>query len=199
MGREACSTTNRQEEIGKMPEVFIISGVSGSGKSTISDMLLERHTDLDRAITVTSRVPRPGELFGYHYFFVDQERFQWLLETDQLLEHTTVYTNDRYGTLKYAVEHIQKQGKHVLFVIDIKGVEQITEHIPNAKVIFLTAPDEEEQRTRLIRRGTLGDDLNARVAKAQSELERAKEMNIRIVVNDEVTRALEEIERIFFA
>lgn len=180
------------------PSIYIISGISGSGKSTISDLLIERHPKLSRAITATSRTPRPGELFGYHYFFVDRERFEWLKETDQLLEYTAPFTGHLYGTLRYAVDQILKQGGAVLFVVDIHGVESITKHFPNARTVFLQAPSEDEQRIRLERRGTVGDELTARIKLARDEHQKAGQLGIKVVVNDVLEEALAQVESIFF-
>ena len=177
--------------------VYIIAGISGSGKSTISDRILEEYPTIRRSIAVTSRKPREGELFGSHYYFVDHERFQWLIATKQLLEHTHIYTNDYYGTLKLSVDQLFERGCDVLFVIDTKGVEQIKHYFPQAKAIFLKAPNDEEQRNRLERRGTTGDDLKIRVEKANEELEAAKALGLSVIINDDLEKAIKEVKKAF--
>lgn len=177
---------------------FIISGVSGSGKSTISDRLISEHDNLRRATALTTRFPREGERFGVHYFFVSLEIFQWLNETSQLLEYTQVYGDTFYGTLRFAVESLLDHNHDVLFVCDNRGVNQILEYFPKSKIAYLAAPSEEEQRTRLIRRGTFGEDLEIRVSKAREEMEQAKENGWPIIVNDELGVAMGEVTKLFF-
>ncbi|MEI6477958.1 MAG: guanylate kinase [bacterium] len=179
--------------------IYILSGISGSGKSTISDLLIERHPNIARSITLTTRKPREGELFGFHYYFTSPEIFSWLQETNQLLEFTQVYGDTFYGTLKVSVEKLITAGRDVLFVVDSRGVDQVTEHFPNARSLFLKAPSDDEQRKRLEGRGTTGNDLEIRVAKAHEELIWAEKKGLPVVVNDSLHVALSEVERIFFA
>jgi guanylate kinase len=174
--------------------IYVLSGVSGSGKSTISDALIARHPSMRRAVTVTTRSPRQGERYAYHYFFVSQELFSWLVETEQLLEHTEVYNGHRYGTLRYSVEQIIAANQDVLFVVDSKGVEQICAIYPNACSVFLEAPSEDEQRIRLEQRGTVGKDLDDRTAKAAAEHEWAVKRGMTIVINDVLEDAIRETE-----
>jgi guanylate kinase len=177
--------------------VFVISGVSGSGKSTVSDYLTDKYHDITRSIAVTTRKPREGEMFASHYFFVDKDRFQWLIDTHQLLEYTIVYNDHYYGTLNLSVEQALERGRHVLFVVDNYGAEQISSKMPNAKVVYLMAPSEDEQRIRLETRGTTGPELDERIAKARMELAHAREMNWTVVVNDVREKTFAEIEQVF--
>jgi len=177
---------------------FILSGVSGSGKSTISDRLIAEHENLRRSITLTTRKPRAGERFGVHYFFVSPEIFKWLDETGQLLEHTQVYGDTFYGTLKLSVDTLLEHGHDVLFIVDNRGVNQIKEHFPSSKVAYLRAPNDDVQRERLMSRGTVGEDLEMRVAKAHEELKMAEEHNWPIIVNDELEQAMREVQALFF-
>jgi guanylate kinase len=180
-----------------MAKILIIDGYSGSGKSTVSDALMTRYPSIIRAVAVTTRLPRAGERYGYHYYFVDNERFDWLNETEQLLEHTTMYGNHRYGTLKISVEQALERGKDVLFVCNFEGVQQIQKHYPDAKALFLAAPDEEELRIRLLRRGTMGTDLEERIEVATKGLAVAKKNHMQIVVNDVFEDAMKEVEQYF--
>ena len=178
-------------------QIFIICGVSGSGKSTISDAIMDRHPNVVRAVAVTTRFPREGESYAYHYYFVDQERFQWLVDTNQLLEYTVVYHNQSYGTLKLAVDQALERGHDVLFVVDSVGVEQIEKFYPNARSVFLKAPSDEEQRKRLTTRGTVGEDLEDRITKAHAEQQWAESRGMNIIVNDVVEETIEATERVF--
>jgi len=178
---------------------YIISGISGSGKSTISDRLTGENPNLSRAVTLSTRVPREGERFGVHYFFVTPDLFLWLLDTDQILEYTRVYGYTFYGTLRHSVESMLEAGKDVLFVVDSRGVAQIRKVYPDSPAVFLRAPSDDEQRTRLLARGTKGEDLEIRVAKAHEELEWAEQNHIPVVVNDDLEVALKEVKEVLFA
>lgn len=180
-------------------KALIIAGVSGSGKSTVSDRIMKGHSEIVRSIAITTRTPRPGEQFGVHYFFANQELFSWLIQSDQILEYTQVYQGDYYGTLKLTVDKALAEGKTLLFVVDSKGVEQITQYIPEARVVFLKAPDEAEQRRRLEKRGTIGQELEIRVGKAKEELAWAEHRGLPIIINDELERTVADIEAIFFS
>ncbi len=152
-----------------------------------------------RSIALSTRIPREGEEFGKHYYFVSTDLFLWLLDTNQLLEYTRVYGYTFYGTLRLSVQQLLEAGKDVLFVVDSRGVEQISEHLPNSKSIFLKAPSDDEQRIRLERRGTKGEDLQIRIEKAHEELEWANAHNVPVVVNDILEEAVQQVESIFFS
>ncbi len=177
-------------------KVLIIAGVSGSGKSTVSDAIMARHPNVVRAVSVTTRLPREGERYAYHYYFVDKIRFAWLIDSKQLLEHTAIY-GDQYGTLLLSVEQALENGKDVLFVVDIEGVRQIKKAYSNACSVFLAAPSEEEQRVRLEGRGTTGKDLDLRVKEAQKELNWAKKEGMEIVINEVAEEAIRQVEKLF--
>ncbi len=181
----------------KPGRIFIVAGISGSGKGTVSDKLIERHKNLVRPISVTSRTPRPGERFAAHYYFVDKTIFEWLIETEQLLEHTTVWMSHYYGSLRLSVEQSLKEGSDVLFEVNTHGIEQITAVFPTTKTVFIQAPSEAEQRIRLELRGTVGAEQDERVQGAKSELEWAEAHKLHIVTNDDLGRTLEEIEAYF--
>ncbi len=176
--------------------IYIISGISGSGKSTISDALIKRHSSIGRPVTLTTRTPRDGEHFGVHYFFITAETFLWLIDTEQILEYTRVYGFTFYGTLRQSVTTLLEAGQDVLFVVDSRGVEQIQAIYPDSRVVFLAAPSDEEQRERLSRRGTKGEDLEIRVEKAHEEMKWAEEHQIPVVINDTLEEAIAEVERV---
>jgi len=176
--------------------IFIVGGISGSGKGTVCDKLVERHGFV-RPVSITTRKPREGERFAAHYYFVNDELFQWLADTEQLLEHTLVWSGHHYGSLRLSVEQSLEQGRSVLFEVNIHGIKQITAIFPQTKVIFLQAPSEAEQRLRLELRGTVGEEQDERVAGAAAELEKAEALGLKIVTNSDLSQTLEEIEGIF--
>jgi guanylate kinase len=178
------------------PDIFIVGGISGSGKGTVCSKLVERH-GLVRPISVITRDPRAGERFADHYFFVSKELFQWMVDTNQLLEHTEVWAGHHYGSLTFSVEQSLERGKGVLFEVNTHGIEQITKAMPEAKVVFIQAPSEAEQRLRLELRGTIGKEQDERVAGAATELAWAKAHNLKIITNSDLGQTLEEIEALF--
>ena len=178
------------------PGIYVIGGISGSGKGTVCEKLVNMF-GLVRPISVTTRKPREGERFADHYFFVDKSLFNWLIETNQLLEHTEVWAGHHYGSLKLSVEQSLQAGKSVLFELNTHGIEQITKIFPETKVIFIQAPSEQEQRLRLELRGTVGAEQDERVAGAKSELEWAKVHKLNIVTNADLEETLKEISSYF--
>jgi guanylate kinase len=177
--------------------ILIVAGISGSGKGTVCDKLIERHPGkLVRVISVTTRTPRPGDRFADHYFFVSKELFEWLIETGQLLEYTTVWVNHYYGSLLLSVEQSLAQGKDVLFEVNIEGIDAIKERYPDTKVVYIKAPSESEQRLRLELRGTVGEEQDERVKGAATELAKAEARSIPIIVNDDLAVTLKEVEKV---
>src|SRR6187401_330979 len=107
---EVCST----------PLLIVISAPSGGGKTTLCDRLLAGSANMTRAITCTTRAPRPGEKDGVDYYFLDANTFLRRVQAGHFLEHATVYSNS-YGTLRSEVLDKLRQGKDVLLNIDVQG------------------------------------------------------------------------------
>jgi len=182
----------------KRGNVFIVAGISGSGKGTVCNKLIEEYPGFFiRPVSVTTRKPRPGDRFADHYFFVNQEIFDWLVETNQLLEHTKVWGDDYYGSLTLSVEHALTAGRNVLFEVNNHGIDQIRALIPETKVVYITAPSEVEQRLRLELRGTVGAEQDIRVGGAKKELALAKKQGLPIIVNSDLDETISEVKRIF--
>lgn len=120
-------------------KLFIISGPSGVGKDTICDEILKRNPDLHRPITYTTRSPRPSEKPGHHYHFVSQEEFKKMIKEKKLIEWAKVYGN-YYGARKEDIEKALREGKIILFDIDVQGALHYKKIFPEAILIFLKAP-----------------------------------------------------------
>src|SRR6266702_5961006 len=106
--------------------MFVLSSPSGAGKTTLSRMLLEREPGLKMSVSATTRSPRPGEVDGRDYFFVDKQKFETMVEQGELLEWATVFDN-LYGTPRAPVEAALSAGQDVLFDIDWQGTQQLRE------------------------------------------------------------------------
>ena len=151
----------------KKGKTFIISGPSGVGKSTVLSALLERRPNVYFSVSATTRDPRPGELDGIHYHFMDVDSFRKWIAMDQFLEYAE-YVGNFYGTPKRFVDEAMDQGKDVILDIEVQGAIQVTSKRPDAVRIFIAPPSWIELERRLTERGTDSKD------KIQKRLLRAK-------------------------
>lgn len=170
----------------------MISGPSGVGKGTVVRALLEARSSLRFAVSYTTRAPRPGEIDGVHYRFVDDETFGAIADAGGFLEWAEIFGH-RSGTPAADVEEARAAGADVLLEVDIQGARSVKGKVPDAVLIFLQPPSEEELERRLRERGTeSGEELELRLSEAKRELAAAPEFD-HVVVNDQVDRAVEEV------
>ena len=177
-----------------MGKLIIFSAPSGSGKSTIINRLMQRpELHLAFSISCTSRAPRGTEKNGVEYFFLSPEEFRQRIANDEFLEYEEVYTDRFYGTLKQQVETQAARGENVVFDVDVKGGCNIKQFYGDrALSIFIQPPSIEELRKRLTGRATDAPEvIEQRIARAEFELSFAPKFD-RIVVNDDLDRAVEE-------
>ena len=173
--------------------VYIISAPSGCGKGTVlAAVFAQLKKPYYFSISVTTRAPRPGEQEGVQYFFVSREKFQTMVERDELLEYAE-YVGNQYGTPRAPVIENVAAGKNVFLEIEIKGFQQIKKKLPEAISIFIAPPSIEELERRLRGRSTETEEkLRGRLEKAKKEMHEAALFDY-IVVNDQVERAAGEI------
>ena len=172
-------------------KLIILSGPSGSGKSTVVFKAIEWRSDICFSTSVTTRKPRSGEVDGREYFFVDQARFDEMVANNELLEHATYVTNS-YGTPRSYVESQLEKGFNVILDIEIQGARQVHEKMPDAVTVFIMPPSMEELRNRLEKRGTdTPDAIDARIRRAQQEIEEADFYDYLIINQDAETAARE--------
>lgn len=179
-------------------KLIVISGPSGAGKSTVVFKAIEDRNDMRFSISVTTRKPRPNEVDGREYFFVDLDRFKEMVENDELLEHA-VYVANSYGTPRAYVEQQLDAGMNVLLDIEVQGARQVHEKMPEAVMIFIIPPSIEELKRRLEGRGTdTARAIEARLIRARQEYAEADFYDY-IIINDDAEKAAKELSSIITA
>lgn len=172
--------------------LFVLSGPSGAGKGTLVKQVLQQVPDAWVSVSATTRQPRPGEVDGKDYYFLDQAHFDELVSQGGFLECAHVHGNS-YGTLRSRVQERIDRGSQVILEIDVQGAFQVKKAMPEAHLIFIEPPSLEELERRLRGRGTETEEvICSRMKTAEVELARKMEYDVQ-VVNDELERATEEL------
>ena len=178
--------------------VFVITGTSGEGKSTLAKHLVQRLPELELAVSATTRPRRPGEEDGRDYHFLSAEEFDRRLEAGEFLEWVELPWGEGYrsGTLWSELDRITSGGHSPLLEIETGGALAVRDRVPAAVTIFVTAPSKEELERRLRSRATESEgEIEERLDIAQRQLALEKEFQ-HTIVNDVLERALDELEGI---
>jgi guanylate kinase len=175
--------------------LFVVSGPSGVGKTTVVEELIRRKTlELRRAVTATTRKIRPGETKDVSYHFWTRDEFEQAIRDNRMLEHAEVFGTEYYGT---PLSEIQQRGNEigVILVIDVQGAANVRKTCgPDCLSVFIEPPSFEELEKRLRGRGDVAEDKIARrLETARQEMARACEFDHRIV-NRELAQAVQELE-----
>ena len=176
---------------------IILSAPSGSGKTTVVRHLLAAGLNLSFSVSACSRPPRPGEVDGKDYHFITAEEFLNRITKNEFVEWEEVYPGHYYGTLKSELEWIWSQHKHVIFDVDVAGGMNLKKTFgANALAVFVQAPSMEVLEKRLRQRSTdPEEDIHARIAKAESEMQYAERFD-KIIINDRLEDTLKKAEEI---
>jgi guanylate kinase len=171
----------------------VLAGPTAVGKGTVSADVRARYPEVWLSISATTRPPRPGEIDGVHYRFVDDTTFDAMIEHGEFLEWAVVHGRHRYGTPRGPVLERLAEGRPALLEIDLDGARQVRAAMPDARFVFLAPPSIEELVRRLVGRGTEDAEERARrLATAEVEMAAAPEFD-HVIVNDEVHRATDEL------
>jgi guanylate kinase len=163
------------------------------GKGTVSADIRARYPEVWLSVSATTRAPRPGEVNGQHYHFVDDATFDLMVAEGELLEWAVVHGRHRYGTPRRAVQEALEAGRPTLLEIDLQGARQVKATMPGALFVFLAPPSWEELVRRLIGRGTeSAEERERRLVTARQELAAEPEFDV-TVVNSDVHRATDEL------
>lgn len=172
-------------------KLIVISGASGVGKGTVLKLMMEQRGDLSFSVSATTRPPRPDEVDGKHYFFVTPERFREMIRRDAFLEYDR-HNEYYYGTPRAQIDEKREKG-HVLLDIEPNGAKMVRASAPDAVLIFIMPPSEEELERRLRGRGdTPEDQIQLRLERAKWEMEQ-RDWYDHVVVNDDAQRCAKEI------
>jgi guanylate kinase len=174
------------------PRLTVLSGPSGVGKSSVLAELRAQQPDVYFSVSVTTRKPRPGEVDGVHYHFVDGPAFQLMVDEGALLEHAE-FAGNRYGTPRAPVEAALASGRPALLEIELQGARQVRRAMPEAQLVMLAPPSWEDLVGRLTGRGTEDPAVvAARLEIAREELAAEKEFD-EVVVNADVRSAAADL------
>jgi guanylate kinase len=195
----ATSASSVSGGIARRGIMLVLSSPSGAGKTTLSRLLLEKDSSITLSVSVTTRKPRPGEIDGKDYHFIDRVRFDAMVAQGELLEWAEVFGN-RYGTPRAGVEQALGRGRDVLFDIDWQGTQQLREKGRADLVsVFVLPPSGRDLEARLRTRAQDSDAvIRDRMAKATGEMSHWAEYDY-VVINREVPAAFAEVRAILAA
>jgi guanylate kinase len=188
------SSAAAPEAAGHRPSrLTVLAGPTAVGKGTVAAQVRATHPEVWLSVSVTTRAPRPGEVDGVHYHFVDEAAFDLMIQRGDLLEWAVVHGAARYGTPKVPVDDALAAGRLALLEIDLQGARQVRESMPDAFFVFLKPPSWEELVRRLVGRGTETEaERTRRLETAVAELAAEPEFDATIV-NADVSVAAEEL------
>ena len=178
--------------------LVVVSGFSGAGKGTIMKNLTQKYDNYALSISATTRAARPGEEEGNSYFFVSKDRFEEMIDRDELVEYAK-YVDNYYGTPRKFVEDCLNEGKDVILEIEIQGALKIKKKFPDSLLIFMAPPSAEELRARLIGRNTEDEaTVNKRLSRAIVEAEGVEAYDY-ILVNADIDTCTEKLHNLIRA
>ena len=175
--------------------VFVVSGPSGAGKGTLIRGVMKYFPTLDVAISATTRAARSGEVHGREYWFLTHEEFDQHVANGDFLEHVD-FAGNRYGTLYSEIDRLHELGHHVILELELNGALAVEAGDPSSTLLGIESPDFAELERRLRSRASdTSEEIERRMAVARSQVD-AKQHFQYVVVNDDQTRAIAELQAI---
>jgi guanylate kinase len=181
------------------PFPLVIAAPSGAGKTSLARALVERWPDIVFSLSATTRAPRPGEVNGRDYEFVDDAGFQRLIDAGALLEWAMVHGRS-YGTLRRGVTAALEAGNTVVLDIDVQGAQALRSTLPDAVLVFILPPSGAEMHRRLVHRGSGEDarEVATRLRTARAELDAVAGFDY-VIENDDFELTIRKLESIVAA
>ncbi len=181
--------------LGQRGRLYVVAAPSGAGKTSLVKAVLEKEPRVRLSVSYTTRTPRPNEVPGRDYHFVDMNRFQEMISQGEFLEHAPVYDNF-YGTGVRTVQEALSMGEQLLLEIDWQGARQVRTRLPEARTIFILPPSRRSLEERLTARSTdSAAVIERRLRDAAQDLAHWNEFDY-VVINDRFEQALEDLQAI---
>jgi guanylate kinase len=172
--------------------VFVVTGPSGAGKGTLIQRLVERVSELEVAVSATTRTQRPGEEDGREYWFLSEEEFVARVEAGDFLEHVQYVSGYRYGTLSSELDRIAEEGRVCVLELETEGALHVQETVDGAVTLFIAADVPELERRLRARATESSGEIGERIDIAREQLEQAYKFRY-MVRNDDVERATDAL------
>jgi guanylate kinase len=177
-------------------KLFVVTGPSGAGKGTLIRSLAGRRSDLEVAVSATTRPRRPGEEDGREYYFLSEEEFDRRAGAGEFLEYVVYVSGQRYGTLHSEVDRILGEGRSCILELETQGARAVQAARPETVSIFVAPPSFAELERRLRERATeSAGEIGERLELARRQMEEAANFDY-VVTNDDLERAVDELERV---